>query len=173
MERWADFDIVTRDALLATLHELGVEPPSDLAAAAGAFLDLPVADGAAEAVQSLRETGVSTGVLTNASTKTLHHVTARLDLVFDHLLSVDLARRYKPHPSVYRLAVDATGVEPARIGFVTSNGWDAAGAGAFGFRVAWLRPDAKARLPAVGAPEPTIATWADIARRFGHRDADR
>ena len=38
----------------------------------------------------------------------------------DHLLSVDRARRFKPHPSVYRLAVEATGLPAERIGFVTA-----------------------------------------------------
>jgi 2-haloacid dehalogenase len=79
---------------------------------------------------------------------------------------VDSAERFKPHPSVYRLAADATGLPATRIGFVTANGWDAAGAGAFGFRVAWLRPTPAAGLPAVGAPEPIVATWPEITSIF-------
>ena len=84
----------------------------------------------------------------------------------DHYLSVDAARRFKPHPSVYQLALDATGLTAKRIGFVTANGWDAAGAGAVGFRVAWLRPAPTASLPAVGAPEPILATWWEIVSIF-------
>ena len=68
--------------------------------------------------------------------------------------------------SVYQLAVEATGFGADRIGFVTANGWDAAGAGAFGLRVAWLRPDSNASLPAVGAPEPIVATWPQISAIF-------
>jgi 2-haloacid dehalogenase len=167
MERWADFDDLTRDALATTLDELEIDRPTDLATAADAFLDLPLADGAREAVLELRDTGVRTGILTNASTRTLEAVAARLEVEMDHLLSVDKARRFKPHPSVYQLGADATGLEPGRIGFVTANGWDAAGAGTFGFRVVWLRPDPAARLPAVGAPEPMVSTWADLPRQFG------
>ena len=55
---------------------------------------------------------------------------------------------------------------PEDIGFVTANGWDAAGAGAFGFRVAWLRTNPSAILPAVGAPEPVIATWSTMSLVF-------
>jgi 2-haloacid dehalogenase len=110
----------------------------------------------------MHEAGIATGILTNASSSTLKRVAARLDLPFGHLLSADAARAFKPNPTVYRLAVDTTGLPPERIGFVTANGWDAAGAGAFGLRVAWLRSDPAARLPAVGAPEPTIATWPEI-----------
>jgi hypothetical protein len=62
--------------------------------------------------------------------------------------------------------VRATKVPASRIGFVTGNGWDAAGAGAFGFRVVWLRADAGARLPPVGAPEPIVAAWADVPGLF-------
>ena len=80
----------------------------------------------------------------------------------DHYLSVDAARQFKPHPMVYRLAVEVTGLPAQQIGFVTANGWDAAGAGTFGFRVAWLRPAPTASLPAVGAPEPIVATWREI-----------
>jgi len=166
MGRWADFDVVTRDALRATLEELGVEPPTDLDTVAEAFVDLPLAEGAADTVRALREARIATGVLTNASRRTLDMVAAGLDLELDYLLSVDAARRFKPHPSVYQLAVDASGLRPEDIGFVTANGWDAAGAGAFGFRVAWLRTNPSAILPAVGAPEPVIATWSTMSSVF-------
>ena len=164
MDQWADFDVVTCDALRATLLELGVVGSAEesmLREAADAFVDLPLVDGAREIVQALGAAGLVTGVLTNASSRALDGVSGRIPPM-DHYLSVDAARRFKPHPSVYQLAVDATDVPPGRIGFVTANGWDAAGAGAFGFRVAWLRPSAAATMPAVGAPEPIIATWPEI-----------
>ncbi len=169
METWADFDKVTRDALVATLDDLRVALPEDLDALADAFSALPLVPDATDVVGRLRSAGIVTGILTNASTRMLDHVADRLELPIDHRLSVDAAHRFKPHPSVYRLAVDATGLPPERIGFVTANGWDAAGAGAFGFRVAWLRPDPAAHLPAVGAPEPVIATWPEIPEIFGVR----
>ena len=43
--------------------------------------------------------------------------------------SVDAVGRFKPDPAVYQLACEASGVEAARIGFVTANGWDAATSG--------------------------------------------
>jgi 2-haloacid dehalogenase len=167
MDRWADFDVVTRDALQATLGELGIAASDDLDALADAFAELPLLAEAAEAVGALHDAGLTTGILTNASTRTLDRVADRLDIPIDHRLSVDVARTFKPHPSDYRLAVRPTDLPPNRIGFVTANGWDAAGAGAFGFRVAWLRPSAAASLPAVGAPEPVIATWPEIPAIFG------
>ena len=56
----------------------------------------------------------------------------------DGILSVDDAGIYKPSPRVYQLAVDRLQLAPADIAFVSSNGWDAAGAAAFGFRSMWI-----------------------------------
>jgi 2-haloacid dehalogenase len=71
-----------------------------------------------------------------------------LEAVVDHngvrdrfrggILSVHTARIFKPAPAVYRLAEDALGVPRTMVGFVSSNGWDAAGAKAFGFRTFWV-----------------------------------
>jgi 2-haloacid dehalogenase len=151
MEQWADFDVVTVDALRATLQELGVGRSVDdavLREVAEAFTDLPPVAGAPDVVQELRAAGLVTGVLTNASSRMLDRVSERIPRMDHHL------------------SVDATGLPADRIGFVTANGWDACGAGAFGLRVAWLRPDAKAILPAVGASEPIVATWPEITTIF-------
>jgi 2-haloacid dehalogenase len=56
---------------------------------------------------------------------------------FQHVLSVDSVKVYKPHPSAYQLAVTTLGVKPDEIVFVSSNGWDVAGAKAFGFETVW------------------------------------
>src|SRR5689334_7989604 len=66
-----------------------------------------------------------------------------LDGVVDHnnlrglfrggVLSVHPAKKFKPDPSVYRIAEEALGVTRSLIGFVSSNGWYAAGAKNFGF----------------------------------------
>ncbi len=168
MERWVDFDVIMLDSLRATVQEFGVDGSSDdavLREVADAFIDLPIVDGAHRVVQELRAAGLVTGILTNGSARALDRVRGRLPAM-DHYLSVDAARQFKPHPGVYQLAVDATELPVNQIGFVTANGWDAAGAGAFGFRVAWLRPGPTSTLPAVGAPEPIIATWPEIVSIF-------
>lgn len=54
------------------------------------------------------------------------------------LLCASDARMYKPHPRVYSLGTDYFGLNATDIGFVTANGWDAAGAATFGFQVCWV-----------------------------------
>jgi 2-haloacid dehalogenase len=167
MERWVDFDEVTRDALGSVLAEMGAQPDAAaIARTAGAFRDLPVHPEVPGVLVRLREGGVLTGILTNASRATLDAVLARSGLPMDHALSVDAARRFKPSPAVYALATDATGLPADRIGFVTGNVWDVAGSSAFGFRVAWLRAPGGPPLPPVGAPAPIEATWPSIPDVF-------
>ena len=58
--------------------------------------------------------------------------------LFDHVLSVDAVRAYKPAPAAYALGTQAFGAQPREIVFVSSNGWDAAGANWFGYTTFWL-----------------------------------
>jgi len=68
--------------------------------------------------------------------------------------------------SVYQLAVDRLRVSPDRICFVSSNGWDAFSARAFGFRVVWCNRFGQApeRIPALPDGEiRTLSALPDIA----------
>ena len=76
---------------------------------------------------------------------------------FDKVLSVDSIRVYKPDPRVYRMAVDSLGVPTDEMLFVSSNGWDAAGAAAFGLPVAWINRS--------GAPVERLGFVADLIVR--------
>jgi 2-haloacid dehalogenase len=58
--------------------------------------------------------------------------------LFDHVLSVDAVRAYKPSPAAYALGTQAFDAQPREIVFVSSNGWDVAGATWFGFTTFWL-----------------------------------
>jgi 2-haloacid dehalogenase len=169
MDRWVPFETVTREALEDATADVGVDVDvAGLDALDGAFERLPARAGAADCLRALRDLGVPTGILSNGSAAMIERASQSAGLrdLVDEVRSVDAVRRYKPDPAVYRLAVDASGVEPARIGFVTANGWDAAGAAAFGFRVAWLRPDRHAVVPSVGAPLPLVSTWEEVPLLF-------
>ncbi|MDQ2916655.1 MAG: haloacid dehalogenase type II [Pseudomonadota bacterium] len=81
----------------------------------------------------------------------------------DGLLSVDAAGIYKPAPRVYQLVVDQLRLPPGEIAFISANGWDAAGAKAFGFTTFWIN---RYGLPVERhAPEPDyiVGSLAHIA----------
>jgi len=77
-------------------------------------------------------------ILSNGSSDMLEPLVAHSGLRFDAVLSVDELQVFKPAPEVYELAVKRLLVAAERIGFVSSNCWDALGAKTFGFRVFWI-----------------------------------
>lgn len=84
------------------------------------------------------------------------------DSLVDGVLSVDAAGVYKPSPRVYQLAVDRLQRSADRIGFVSSNCWDAIGAKAFGFATFWINR-ANAPVDRHGpAPDRVITTLAEL-----------
>jgi 2-haloacid dehalogenase len=92
---------------------------------------------------------------------------AGLEGLLDAVLSVEEVGVYKPHPKVYRLAVDRLKVPAAAMAFQSSNAWDAYAASAFGMRVVWCnrygqRPE---RLP--GKPDREIRSLVELPGVLG------
>lgn len=79
-------------------------------------------------------------ILSNGSPDMLNKVVENNGLggSLQAVLSVDELAIFKPSPQVYQLAVHRLGVPAERIGFVSSNCWDAIGAKSFGFKVFWI-----------------------------------
>jgi 2-haloacid dehalogenase len=163
MGRYEDFAQVTCDALRYACAALAL--PLDDAAEASLLEAYRRLEPFAEAHGAL--TALATrklAILSNGTPEMLAAVVrnAGLDTLIPHVLSVDVLRVYKPDPRVYRLAVEALGTSAPRVGFVTSNGWDAAGAKAFGFRVFWVNR-ARAPLEMLGLPpDQVIASLAEL-----------
>lgn len=139
-EHWRDFEALTREALFTALNWNGganMKLVDDLMAA---YRALPAYEDARAALEALREAGIGTAILSNGSRAMLADaVTAsQLGPLLDHVLSVDAVRVFKPDPRVYRLAEDAFRLHASRIGFVSSNAWDAQAAAAYGFRTVWV-----------------------------------
>jgi 2-haloacid dehalogenase len=91
-------------------------------------------------LQDLMARGLATGILSNGDPAMLGAAiaSAGLDGRLDAVLSVEAAGVFKTSPATYRLVLDAFGVPPGAIVFVSSNRWDIAGAAAFGFKAVWV-----------------------------------
>jgi 2-haloacid dehalogenase len=124
---------------------------------------------AAAALRLLRGLGLRTAILSNGTPAMLTAIVgkAKLTTLFDAVLSIEAVGRYKPVPPVHQLAVDRLGIEAARIGFVSANGWDAAGAAAFGFQTVWVNREAAPidRLP--GRPLAQVRQLAELPNLLG------
>ena len=139
MGRYQDFESVTGAALNYACRSLDLPLAPE---AARSLLDeyrrlAPYSEVPA-ALRALR--GRQLAILSNGSPAMLEAMVGNAGLapVFDSVLSVEAVRIFKPHPSVYQLAVDRLSAKPGNIAFVSSNYWDASGATSFGFRTFWI-----------------------------------
>jgi 2-haloacid dehalogenase len=139
MRRHADFWTVTGEALDAAMQARGVASPSLREKLMQAYLSLAAYPEVADVLRRLKERGVATGILSNGSPKMLEAAvrSAGIETLLDHVWSVESVGVYKPDPRVYDLAAQGLGLPKERVWFQSSNVWDAAAAGAFGFNVVW------------------------------------
>jgi 2-haloacid dehalogenase len=155
MGRYQDFWATTGDALDYSLDRLGitVDQPTR-AELQNAWLAVRAYPEVPAALDALAPRPLA--VLSNGNPEMLEAclATAGIRDRFEHVLSVDEVGVFKPHPSVYELAVKAFGLPAERILFVSSNPWDAAGARTFGLPVAWVNR--------MGVPFERLGATADL-----------
>ena len=135
----AEFWQVTGDALDYALAQLGIERPGLRERLMQLYLQLGTFPEVPAMLQAMKQRGIRLAILSNGSPPMLAAVVRNsgLENVFDAVLSVEEVGVFKPHPSVYGLAAQRLNLAPERICFLSSNGWDAYSAKAFGFRVLW------------------------------------
>jgi len=105
-----------------------------------AYRKLDAYPDARPTLSKLKGAGRATAILSNGSTDMLESAVkgAALHDVLDHVISVDAVRIFKPALPVYDLAINALGVAPNEIVFVSSNRWDVAGASNAGLKPVWV-----------------------------------
>ncbi|MDR5878034.1 haloacid dehalogenase type II [Caballeronia sp. LZ032] len=141
MDRYVTFEQATEDALRYATRHLKLDLNDRIRTAlCNAYLKLQPFPEVPHALSQCRQRGLKLAILSNGSPHSIASVvdSAGLRDCFDHLLSVDPVRIYKPHDRAYDLAETAFGVARGSILFVSSNGWDATGARYFGFPTAWI-----------------------------------
>lgn len=89
---------------------------------------------------ALKAKGLATGILSNGSPTMLDGAvkSAGIEEILDASLSVESVGVFKPHSSVYDLVGTHFSCAKEEVLFVSSNGWDAAGAAGYGFKTVWV-----------------------------------
>jgi len=139
--RYADFWKTTEDALVFAARLLKLElTPEKRARLMQAYLDLKAWPDVAPALKALRKEGLRLVFLSNMTAKLLDAgiQNAGLEGFFDHVLSTDRVRTYKPDPRAYQIGIDTLQLARDEILFVAFAGWDAAGASSFGYPTFWV-----------------------------------
>ena len=137
MGRYRDFRVVTGDALRYTLDTLGL--PADAALVERVVDAYDTLSPYPEAEQALRQLAqYRLAILSNGSPNMLDALVRNsgLDRYLQAVISVDSKQAYKPDQRAYELVQERLNVRPQEVMFVSSNGFDVAGARGFGFKVA-------------------------------------
>jgi 2-haloacid dehalogenase len=136
MQRYVPFSTVTREALAYACEALKLElSVAQMEGLMGEYHRLAVYPDVASALKRL---GGQQAILSNGSPDMLDPLVEHSKLQFDAVISVDELKIFKPAPQVYELAVRRLGTPKDKIGFVSSNCWDALGAKSYGFTVYWI-----------------------------------
>lgn len=136
----ADFWQVTGEALDFSLAALGIDNPPLREKLMALYRELDAFEEVPETLARLKQGGMKTAILSNGAPEMLDAAVRAngLEDLLDDVQSVEDVGVFKPDPRVYQLSVDRLGVAKENICFMSSNGWDAAGAAAFGFKVVWI-----------------------------------
>jgi 2-haloacid dehalogenase len=139
MRCYEDFWSVTRAALEFALTSVGIAPTGSLCdELMDAYLHLDLYAEAPQALESLRDHKLA--ILSNGSPRMLEALARSAGVAerFTAVISCDQAKCYKPDPACYALVEPALQISKQEVLFVSSNGFDVAGAKHYGFQVAWI-----------------------------------
>lgn len=139
--RYLPFDRLALAALRYTerAHHVALTPQlrDELVAA---FTTLDVWPDASVVLHRLRARGLRLAPLANFAPAMIAALLAHHELtaLFEHQLSSDAARTYKPDPRAYELAERAFDLPRTQIAFAAFGSWDASGGSWFGFPTFWV-----------------------------------
>lgn len=158
MGHHADFWQVTRDALDYAFDMHSVKDSDLRKDLIEAYLKLDCYPEVPGALAELKERGFEIAILSNGTPTMLEAAVKNsgLESLVPKIFSVEQVGIFKPDPRVYQIAADELNIEPGDIIFQSSNAWDASGAAAYGFKVAWVNRFGQSpeRLP--GKPDVEI-----------------
>lgn len=160
----SDFWALTKLALDHALKQFGLEDLSLRSDLLDSYLKLDAYPEVSDLLRSLKKRGHRIVILTNGTkdmvTNAIH--SAGLSELIDEVFSVDQVKIFKPHPSVYELITKTLNVTAAEVSFHTSNQWDAAGAGSFGFHVVWVNRKGLPREYELGFERKEMTSLANL-----------
>ena len=167
--RHTDFWQLTGEALDFALDSLKLVNPHLRERLMELYLRLSAYPEVENVLAHLKARGLKCAILSNGSPKMLASAieNAGIQTLLDAVLSVEEAQVYKPHPAVYQLAVDRLGLLTRDICFVSSNGWDAYSAKAFGFHVIWCNRFGQVPERIPETPDAEIRTLSDLSKMIG------
>lgn len=140
MHEYIDFWQITKDALDFALEENQIKNEKLRQRLLDVYWNLSAYPEAQDILTTLKANNIQTGILSNGSKQMLNSavVSANLKNYLDKIISIDGIEIYKPDPKVYQMVLDQFNCKIEEVLFISSNGWDIAGASKFGFTTLWV-----------------------------------
>jgi 2-haloacid dehalogenase len=162
--RHVDFWQVTGDALDFVLSTFDLDDPELRSRLMNLYLALGAYPDVHATLERLKRSGMKLAILSNGSPAMLAAAAANagIAILLDAILSAEEVKVYKPHPSVYGLVCARLNVVAERVVFVSSNGWDAYSAKAFGFRTLWCNRFGQTPERIPETPDAQITTLTEL-----------
>ncbi len=158
-----DFWQVTQDGLDWAMEAAGLTDPDLRERLLALYWELAAYPEVPAMLATLKEGGFNTAILSNGSPDMLQGAvrSAGIGGLLDDVLSVESVGVFKPDARIYALVTDRFACARDQVMFVSSNGWDAAGASAFGFTTTWVN---RAGLPQDRLPAAPHHILPDLSR---------
>lgn len=170
MERYEDFEQVTRKALDYALAAAGQElTPEQKDALMARYDDLERFVDVEPGLEMLKEAGHTMVVFSNGTPRMLEALVdaAELRPYFQGLVSVDEVKAYKPSPKVYRHVARLLERPIGEVRLVSSNPFDDIGAEAAGMRAAWVDRSGGLFDTLGSPPEIIVGSLTELAGALG------
>ncbi|MDJ0822251.1 MAG: haloacid dehalogenase type II [Paracoccaceae bacterium] len=131
---------VTKDGLDWAMEHAGLEDPELRERLLALYWELPAYREVPMMLAQLKARGLTCAILSNGSPDMLDGAvdSAGVGEYLDARLSVEEVGIFKPASAVYDMVGARFGCTPDQVLFVSSNGWDAAGAAGCGFQTVWV-----------------------------------
>lgn len=159
-DNYVNFSTLAQGVLrmLGDIHGVPVTD-GDVQRLRAGLLTMPAHPDAAEGLAALRDNGFRLVTLTNSPPNPDGPTALQnsgLGDFFEHQLSVDACRAFKPAPAVYRHACETVGVAPGDCMMVAAHVWDTLGAQRVGYSSALITRPGNPPLPVDGPPQPDL-----------------
>lgn len=139
-DQHCDFWQVTQDGLDWALAAAGLDDPETRERLLALYWELPAYAEVPHVLADLTARGLRCAILSNGTPEMLQAAvdSAGIGEFLAATLSVEDVGVFKPHARVYDMVGAGMGCARDEVLFVSSNGWDAAGAAGYGFQTVWV-----------------------------------
>ncbi len=168
-DNYVSFWQVTEEALNFALTSAGISDNALKKRLMDLYLKLDVYEEVPETLKKLKDAGLKTAILSNGSPDMLQSAVDNAGIadLLDGVYSVESVGVFKPHPSVYQMAIDELEISASHMSFQSSNGWDAYSAKDFGFQTLWCNRFGQADEQIPSAPDQQITNLSQMLPILG------